>query len=118
ELNELLEMEEIMWHQRSRVSWLRDGDKNTKFFHSKASQRSLKNRIRGIRDDSDYFQSIFSTSQPVNMQRVLDQVHGRVTVEMNEALMTGFTRNEIEIALRQMHLTKALRPDGMPAIFF
>ena len=44
-LDDLLLKQEIYWAQRPRLSWLNFGDKNTKFFHSKASQRQCKNFI-------------------------------------------------------------------------
>ena len=32
-LNELLMREEVMWKQRSKEFYVKEGDKNTKFFH-------------------------------------------------------------------------------------
>jgi hypothetical protein len=42
---ELNHREEIMWQQCSRIRWLAAGDKNTRFFHLRASQRRKKNKI-------------------------------------------------------------------------
>lgn len=43
QIDDLLLDEEIYWRQRSIVVWLREGDKNTKFFHIKTLTRKRKN---------------------------------------------------------------------------
>ena len=38
--------------------------------------------------------------------------------EMNANLTQKYTKEEIVLVIKSMHPTKALGPDGMPAIFF
>lgn len=56
-MNELLYREEMLWLQCSRISWLKEGDRNTKFFHSRSVWRAKKNRISKLRDSSGSIQS-------------------------------------------------------------
>lgn len=79
EINTRLYNDELCWRQRSRSIWLQAGDKNTKFFHQRASQQRRKNHIGGVHDEDrvwkqsdegiatmaeSYFQDLFSTRNP------------------------------------------------------
>lgn len=55
ELNELLQQEELMWFQRSRANWLRDGDHNTKYYHLKVVQIRRWNKIFVIKYDNGHY---------------------------------------------------------------
>lgn len=46
----MLENEETMWKQRSIIHWLRERDRNTRFFHVKASHRARRNKIDKFKD--------------------------------------------------------------------
>lgn len=65
QIDNLLVDEEIYWKQWSRADWLKERDKNTKFFHAKASARKRKNWIRGIRYESDKW-----TEEPEEIKRM------------------------------------------------
>ena len=133
EINVLLDDEEIYQGQRAKAHWLKEGDKNTSFFHAQASERRKQNTILGIWDccgrwcegqDNiaqaaiDYFNNIYASASPSGIDEVIDAIPIRVTEEMNENLNKSFTREEVAIALKQIHPTKAPGPNGMSAIFY
>jgi hypothetical protein len=39
ELSKRERQEETLWKQKSRIQWLKEGDKNTRFFHNSLIQR-------------------------------------------------------------------------------
>lgn len=62
-LIELYLREELMWSQRSRIGWLSAGDKNTHFFHLRASMRHRKNLIKSLQKPDGQL-----TDDPTEMQ--------------------------------------------------
>ncbi|KAG5585966.1 hypothetical protein H5410_046400 [Solanum commersonii] len=54
EFEEIAKKEEIAWKQRSRVQWLKHGDKNTKFFHRIATSHKKFNTMEQL-DIEDLF---------------------------------------------------------------
>ena len=50
EIAELVDKENRLWFQRSKIMWAKFGDRNSKFFHSHASQRKRKNLIQRLKD--------------------------------------------------------------------
>eukprot|EP00253_Pinus_taeda_P008691 PITA_08691 len=50
QLEERRKQEEILWRQKSRIKWLREGERNTKFFHQAMIKHRQRNRILSIKD--------------------------------------------------------------------
>ncbi|KAL4312561.1 hypothetical protein GQ457_01G003990 [Hibiscus cannabinus] len=53
ELESLLDYEEQLWKQKSRLDWINLGDRNTKYFHSKAIARRRRQTISKLKLGSD-----------------------------------------------------------------
>ena len=106
------------------------GDKNSKFFPSKASQRQGKNEIKGLEDEARvwqsenedicgiierYFSDIFSSSQPsqADISRITDFVLPVISQWINEQLLYPFSAEDIRRALFSMGGNKAPGPNGL-----
>ena len=50
-LTEWLTRSEILWKQKSRELWLKEGDRNTKFFHLSTIIRRRRNNIDAIKSE-------------------------------------------------------------------
>ena len=113
EINILIEKEEIYWKQRSRISWLREDDHNTKFFHAKASARREKklnclakgNGCMVIKQQSDiesviiqHFSTLFQSSNLNAIEEVVAHIPRVVTEEMNDWLVRDFHLEEVRFA--------------------
>ena len=133
EISVLLDREARMWAQQSRIHWASHGDKNTKYFYSKAIRRYRKNQICGICDERDswrvgqdeiarivldYYQKLFTSTALDPSSIVLEQVPHVIMEEMNQTLTCEFREEEVLAALKQMAPMKAPGPDGMPPLFF
>ena len=125
--------QEFYWAQWSQLVWLKSGDKNTKFFHSKASQRYLKNFIQGIKNSEgvwvdriedvagvavQYFENLFSSGRSDRVEECLNAVNHRMSSNMLNILSGEFSADEVKTALFQMGLTKTPGPDDMNALFY
>ncbi|KAL6194667.1 hypothetical protein ACLB2K_035748 [Fragaria x ananassa] len=132
ELQKLMEYEEQMWRQKSRIDWLSEGDQNTKFFHGYAKARGRRNRVgrimnaagewqetsEGIKEAFiSYFQNIFASQGCNHMELVLDAIPQKISDAMNNRLCQPYGRGEIEQALKQMAPDKAPGEDGFSARF-
>jgi hypothetical protein len=49
-LEQALHMEELFWHEKSKVKWHCEGDRNTTYFHKMAKIRKATNQITSIRN--------------------------------------------------------------------
>jgi hypothetical protein len=52
ELEKHEQQEEILWKQKYRVRWLKEGDRNKKLFHNSLLQRRNQKRITNISQSS------------------------------------------------------------------
>lgn len=132
-LEKLEDQLDVYSKQRSHVTWLQKGDRNTDFYHSFVSDRKKKNRIKKLKNEqggvvekdeqmaaviTNYFHNLFSPSTGDRLEELISNVHHRVTPDMNVLLMKAYIEEEVKYALNGIGDLKAPGPDGMSAVFY
>ncbi|KAL8128213.1 hypothetical protein AgCh_014971 [Apium graveolens] len=132
EFMRLLEKQEIYWQQRAKQFWLREGDKNTRFFHKYAPARKEHNSIKKLKNTNgewkesdeeiqgiitEYFEQIFQTGGVDEGLSDGERVR-TVSDEDNESLLMPVTMAEVKNAVFSMYPEKAPGVDGLNPGFF
>ncbi len=124
-------MDEISWRQKSRALWLREGDKNIKFFHRLANSNRRQNSISTLLINGElssepdaiadcitqFYQNLFSD---VDCRRLyLDGLDFfMLSNEAIAGLERPFEEDEVTRVVHGFVGDKALGPDSFPMAFF
>jgi len=131
----LLEKEEA-WRLKSRATWLKSGDENSKFFHAYARGRKAANTIWCLKDEAgiehldfegkarcgvNHFEALFRAPAQASIAEVirLAQMFPRFADEEdNRKLMRPVDEDELKEVLGSFQKDKSPGPDGWSVEFF
>ena len=131
EFERLSLLQEISWRQKARVRNLREGDRNTAYFHRVANARKRRNSLShllvdGVRVETkegmceavvDFYDKLYDSNLPT--RPVLDDMHFEsIDEEASNLLDASLSGEEIEEALKALGRDRAPGPDGFPIEFF
>eukprot|EP00253_Pinus_taeda_P004365 PITA_04365 len=135
-LEERRKQEEIVWRQKSRIKWLREGERNTKFFHQAMIKHRQGNMILSIKNKNgervveqneieqvlmEHHKEILAEPQVDRMraiQEICSVIPSLVTEDQNKALMQAVTLEELEEVVKAMKKGTAPGPDGFTVDFY
>ncbi|KAL0006905.1 hypothetical protein SO802_008407 [Lithocarpus litseifolius] len=131
EVKDLMDKENRLWFQRAKVLWASNGDKNSKFFHGRATHRKRKNSILRIQNSYgqwrknpsevdrclvDYFKELFTSVHIQNSDAATNSINSIISEDMNAQLTAEFMEWEVQAALKQMAPLKAPGSDGISSV--
>ncbi|XP_038971839.1 uncharacterized protein LOC120104572 [Phoenix dactylifera] len=129
----LLRQHEIFWRQKSRVQWVNEGDRNTRFFHRTTVIRRQRSMIHSLRDGSgrrvegepavgqvllDFFRARWTEDEGPGADDHLPRADVGITDDENMTLVRPVSAEEVQEAVWALAADKAPGPDGFPPIFF
>ncbi|XP_016195052.1 uncharacterized protein LOC107636029 [Arachis ipaensis] len=133
ELEEILDREEIMWMQKSRDIWVVEGDRNTKYYHTKTIIRRRRNRILKLMNSQgdwiedqeelrqhvvEFFKCLYRHDNSLSPVLITTRSYPMLEEDIKRSFNLKPTEKEIQDALFGIGSFKAPGPDGFPALFF
>jgi hypothetical protein len=134
-LERTLFQEEVSWRQKSMALWLKEGDRNTTFFHKLANSHKRNNKVAAMMVEGN------RTEDPAVIQKHIVQFYkalyfeqfqgrpNRILASMMENIMSidegekawmerEFEENEVWEVVRKLKGDKEPRPDDFSMAFF
>ncbi|XP_021737345.1 uncharacterized protein LOC110703874 [Chenopodium quinoa] len=134
ELDEVLALEELLWYQKSRVEWNKDGDHNTTLFQLSTIARRWRNKILAIKEEPDgqwltdkaevqnnivnYFTTLFESEDEQPHEDLPRDIFPEFTTRDRNNLTRPFLQCEIDRVMKEMGALKAPVPDGFQVLFY
>lgn len=133
--HDMVHKEEVFWKQRSRNTWLRERDRNSKFFHLSAIKHKVANRISKLRvnknfldkeediakEAKDYFLNLLTQDFDLDQnsqQDILAKIPKILFDQDNIFLKAIPSNEEIKKVVFSFEGSKSPGPDGFPMFFF
>ncbi|RVW72592.1 Transposon TX1 uncharacterized 149 kDa protein [Vitis vinifera] len=126
-----VKMDEIHWRQLSRELWLREGDKNTGYFHRMANAHRRRHTMERVK-----ISGVWLSEESTVRTGIVDAFHrlltedskwkadiggvnlNRISQQEADTLELPFTEEEVHSAIRGMNGDKAPGPDGFTGAFW
>jgi hypothetical protein len=131
EIEKTLLFEELNWRQKSRALWLKEGDKNTNFFHRVANSHRKFNQVNSLKINGKI------SKNPAEIQEHIVQFYNILyfencswrpkvdglsflSIDEDESiwLERDFEEKEVWDVIRELNGDKAPGPDGFTMAFF
>ncbi|VFQ99349.1 unnamed protein product, partial [Cuscuta campestris] len=121
------------WFQKSNIKWMKEGDSNSKFFHSVVKGKRAKLKITAIKDEEgvnhidnnkiatlavEHFTKLFEESPCKASEETLRYIPCTVTAEDNNSLKKLPSMEEVKQAVWSLNENAAPGPDGFNGFFF
>ncbi|XP_070025375.1 uncharacterized protein [Nicotiana sylvestris] len=128
ELINCLALEEKFWQQKAGMTWFKEGDRNTNFFHAQVIGRRKRLQLNRIQDSGGtwiekekeiaeesirFYEEQFTEIASPSLFEIVDHVPNMMNNEQNAELIKQLTKEEVKEAVFGLNGDSAGGPDGM-----